>query len=279
MTMHFERRTPGRSGRSAIAYTCMATRLASGLAFFVLAIVPRAGASNCLEKEVGWLWDYEGTIGSRHPIRATLTVSNGEVTGVYFYVTQLKDIHLEGRVIDDTRLVLDELSPDGKVEARFEGEYVKRDPRGKLKGELSCEILVGSWKSNEGKTKLPFALYLKDQTYGTLEHRYSLAGASDDFLINSKAKRFRDAVIKGDKRTVASAVRYPIQVKIAGHPKTIRTARELISEYDLVFSPEFKKSIATAIPHNMFVRDVGIMLGNGEVWFGPKGDVIAINNW
>jgi hypothetical protein len=27
----------------------------------------------------------------------------------------------------------------------------------------------------------------------------------------------------------------------------------------------------------MFVRDQGIMLGNGEVWFGADGKVIALN--
>jgi len=43
-------------------------------------------------------------------------------------------------------------------------------------------------------------------------------------------------------------------------------------------TPEFQKAIASAVPRNMFVRDLGIMLGGGEVWFGPDGDVIALNN-
>jgi hypothetical protein len=133
---------------------------------------------------------------------------------------------------------------------------------------LHCEVIVGSWYRIDGKEKLQ----------GTLERRYSVAGAQDDDLIHRKAYRFWNAVKQGDKRTVASLVRYPIEVQVAGRPKTLHSPDELVSEYDLVFSPEFRKAIASAARRNMFARDLGIMLGSGEVWFGPNGDVIALNN-
>jgi len=58
----------------------------------------------------------------------------------------------------------------------------------------------------------------------------------------------------------------------------IRNSQELISQYDAIFTPAYRNLIADGIPHNMFVRDQGIMLGGGEAWFGPNGKVKALNN-
>jgi hypothetical protein len=256
----------------------MAVQRPIWFAFLVVAMIPGAVHANCKDQQTGWLWNYDGTIGERYRVRVSLTATQDEVTGVYFYVTQLKDIQLKGRIVNGKQLMLDELGADGKVSARFEGEFAERDPRGKLKGALNCEMIVGSWHGMDGKEKLPFVLYLENRTYGTLEHRYSVAGARDDDLIHRKAYRFWNAVIKGDKRTVASLIRYPIKAQVAGRPKTLRSPSDLLSEYNVIFSHKFQKAIASAVPRNMFVRDLGIMLGGGEVWLGPDGDVIALNN-
>ena len=241
-------------------------------------MMPWAAHAACTDRQTGWIWNYDGTIDEKTRVRVSLTAAQDQVDGVYFYVTQLKDIRLYGRIVNGKRVTLDELSPDGRVRARFEGEFAERDPRGKLKGALHCEVIVGSWDGMNGKEKLPFALYLSNRAYGTLEHRYLVAGAQDDNLIHEKAYRFWNAVIKGDKRTVASLIRYPIKAQVAGRPETLRSPAEFLSEYDHIVSPQFKKAIAAAVPRNMFVRDIGVMLGDGEVWFGPDGDVIALND-
>src|SRR5262249_34204820 len=155
--------------------------------------------ASCTEKwmEPGWLLNYDGTIGEQHHVRASFTAMHDEVTGVYFYVTQLKDIHLKGRIVNGMQLIIDELGPNGKVVARFDGEFAERDPRGRFKGVLHCEVILGSWHKIGAKEELPFSLYLENGTYGTLDNRY---GGNDDNLIHSKAYRFWNAVIKGDKR-------------------------------------------------------------------------------
>jgi hypothetical protein len=57
----------------------------------------------------GWLWNYEGHIAGQHGVRMTLVFGSGEITGVYFHASQLKDIALRGRMLDATRVVLEEL--------------------------------------------------------------------------------------------------------------------------------------------------------------------------
>jgi hypothetical protein len=68
----------------------------------VAAIVPVPVHASCTDKQMepGWVWNYDGTIGERYRVRVSLAAMHGEVTGVHFYVTQLKDIHLQGRIVD-----------------------------------------------------------------------------------------------------------------------------------------------------------------------------------
>jgi hypothetical protein len=207
-----------------------------------------------------------------------LTLTGGEISGLYFYSTQLKDIRLAGHVSDGRRIDLDELDVAGKVTARFEAEFPEHDPRGTFRGTLHCEVMVGSWHRVDEAQKLPVYLSLDDGTAGTIGHRYAVAGAQDDGLIHGNAFRFWHAVTTGDKTTVASLIAYPIKVHVAGKLKRILTSDELMSQYDAIFSPAYRKAISEAMPRNMFARDQGIMLGRGEVWFGADGRVIALNN-
>jgi len=250
--------------------------IVAGLYF---AMMPISARAICTYSHFsGWLFNYDGTIGEKSRVRVTLTESNGELAGVYFYSTQLKDIRIRGRIVDGTRTVLEEMDSSGRITARFEGDFPGRDPRGGFgKEKLNCEVIVGSWHKIDAAQALPVYLSLENATSGTLTNRYAVAGAKDDALIHRRAYQFREAVTKQDKTTVASLIDYPIEVRLAGVRKTIRGPKELIAQYDAIFSNVYREAIATALPRNMFARDQGIMLGNGEVWFGANGKVIALN--
>jgi hypothetical protein len=235
------------------------------------------GACGPQDLKAGWLWNYEGSIAEKYRIRVTLTATGDGVEGVYFYATQLEDIHLSGRVVEG-HMTLDELDAAGKVTARFEGQFADRDPHGRFQGALRCEVIVGSWrKPGEGK-ELPLYLSQESGTWGSLGHRYEVAGAKDDETVHRGALRFWNAVARGDKETAAASIRYPIKVRVGAAVRSIRSRQELISNYDAIFPSAYRQAIAAALPRNMFARDQGIMLGNGQVWFGPDGRVIALNN-
>lgn len=250
------------------------------LAALLLLIVPNFVEAVCTESDLdpGWLWNYNGTIGDRYRVRLTLTLTHGEVSGVYFYSTQLKDIRVKGRVFDGRRIDLEELDAGGKVTAQFEAEFPEKDPRGNERGTLHCEVIIGWWHKIGEAQKLPVYLSLEDEHSGTFTHMYAVAGAQDDNLVHRNAFRFWQAVTMGDKPTVASLIVYPIKVHVAGTLKIIRSPDELMSQYGAIFSLAYRKAISEAMPRNMFARDEGIMLGRGEVWFGADGKVIALNN-
>ncbi len=242
-------------------------------------LLPAVAMAVCLEESPPGLRNYDGTIGDKYRIRMSLALNRKEVNGLYFYVKQLKDIKLSGHIQDGKRIVLDEIDATGKVTARFEGEFASHDPRNQFAGDqLGCEVIVGTWRQQNAATALPLYLSSESISGGSLAHRYEVAGADDDEAVNRQAVKFWTAVKQGDKESVAALISYPIKVTLAGKKQRIGSAKELLANYDRIFHAEFQRAIVNAVPRHMFARDQGIMLGGGEVWFGPDGKVIALNN-
>jgi hypothetical protein len=246
--------------------------------------LPGSAFAACSHNDQNWLWNYEGTIGDKYRSGMTLVFgANNEVHGLYFYSTSFKDIKLTGKIINGTEIVLDELNAEGKVSARFEGHFPEHDPRPDsgphFTGKLECEVIIGAWQKLDSPQKLPFLFAETNGTGGTLEHRYAVAGVSDDTIIDRSARRFWDAVRRGDKEEVASLVSYPITVTLPTGKRSMRGPKDLVANYDAIFSAKYRKAISDALPHNMFVRSEGVMLGNGEIWFEADGKVMALNNY
>jgi hypothetical protein len=241
---------------------------------------PSAGAA-CLRDEPGYLWNFDGTIADKLPIRMTLVFSGGKLEGVYSYRSQLRDIRLRGRIEGGKTVALDELDDAGRVTARFEGEFVTRDPKGRYgDSELACEVIVGGWRK-VGSAEQPLSFYLATDgaTSGSLRHRYGAIGVRDDEVVHRGAARFWRAVKAGDRATVAGQLRYPAVVSVDGKPRRLKNQKDMLAVYDAVFTPKFVAAILDSTPRHMFVRDEGAMLGSGWVWFGADGKVTALNNF
>ena len=115
-------------------------------------------------------------------------------------------------------------------------------------------------------------------TSGSLQHRYGAIGVADDEVVHRRSQAFWKAVKTGDRATVAGLVQYPIFVQVDGRRTRLADPAALLAVYDKVFTPAFRDAIARGLPRNMFVRGEGAMLGDGQVWFGASGKVIALNN-
>ncbi len=96
--------------------------------------------------------------------------------------------------------------------------------------------------------------------------------ASIDSLLGNSAryetmlKLFQQSVAKDDKPDVAAFVRYPIVVDIGGKKRTIRTAAQFIKSYDQIMTPDIVGAVTSQKYEDLFVRDQGVMFGQGEVW-------------
>lgn len=241
-----------------------------------------AALAECVRVEPGRLWNYEGTIDDRLRVRMTLVFGATQLDGVYFYASQLRDIRLRGKIEHGRDLLLEELDPAGQVTATFTGTFPERDP-GTRYGDspLQCDVVVATWRKAGAAADapgLPVYLYSESSTAGSLGHRYGAIGVADDEAVHRRSQAFWRAVKAGDRNTVVTLVRYPIEVRVGDRRRRINDAADLLEVYDRVFTPEFVAAIAAGLPRNMFVRDEGAMLGDGQVWFGASGKVIALNN-
>ena len=70
-----------------------------GMILLCLFLLPAQAFAACSKNQPGWLWNYNGEMGGKYRIRMTLVFGPGEITGVYFYASQLKDIALRGRML------------------------------------------------------------------------------------------------------------------------------------------------------------------------------------
>ena len=245
----------------------------------ILFLVPLQLQAACNRVQPGWLWNYEGEIASKYRIRMTLIFGELEITGVYFYASQFKDIPLRGRMLDGNRLVLEEVNSAGATSARFEAEFPEKDPQSKFgDSSLQCEVIRGTW-SKPGGSAMPVSLAQESGTSGSLKSRYGIIGVSDPEKLHRNSQAFWLAVKTDDRKTATALIRYPIRVDTGAGRKSYTAATELLTDYDLIFTPRFREEIAKGFPRNMFVRGEGAMLGNGQVWFSSDGKVKTLNNY
>jgi len=266
------------SHRSRVLFSLRALSL---LAAVILgASVSPTAAAACERNEPGYVWNYDGEIGGKYRARMSLVFSGPALEGVYFYASQLRDIRLRGRIDEDgQRVLLEELNPDGSVNARFEGEFPTRWPARYGESELQCEVITGRWSRTGAAGSQPFFFASESATAGSLKHRYGAIGVRDDEVVHRGAARFWRALEAGDRATVAAQVRYPIAVSLGGRSVRMKSSKEFLARYDELFHAEYREEILKGLPRNMFVRDQGAMLGSGSVWFGADGKVIAFGNF
>ena len=213
--------------------------------------------------------EYVGTLEKDLVVGMTLQFGKDgkSLTGNYFYAEHCKEIKLEGEM-DGRAVTMRELDDQGKTVATFKGEFPEKDPKGKYgDSKLEHEVLTGTWTKADGKDSRTF--------YFSLTHiffsmpRYSNAGFDKDEIADAFAQNFRSAVLRADRHTVASMIAYPIKVKVGNDVQNLASKADMLKHYDAVFDAAFIQRIERTIPFHMFSRDMGVMLGNGEIWISP----------
>lgn len=111
---------------------------------------------------------------------------------------------------------------------------------------------------------------------------HAVAGISNPAQVTQFLARLKQAVAVDDHAAMAAMVKYPLTVyPAAGRPTIYRNATTLSANYARVFTPEVKAAVAAAKPDNLFVRDQGVMIGNGEIWMNEVGGsmkIITVNH-
>jgi len=231
---------------------------------------------------------YEGTVGTAGigmtlyaPDKSSDFLKSGNVAGKYFYSKYLKDIKLDGTTDGNRGIILYEYDAEGKKIAVIKATFPEKDPGGTFgTSKLTSEVITGTWSSLQGDSTFPLSLRMTGATVGAPEDNpYSAAGVEDAKSFERSVQKFRNAVIGNDRKTVASMIKYPVFARLNNKQQEIHNAKELLANYETIFSKKYTKLIKQAVPHNMFARYDGVMLGSsGEVWFDATGKVETLNN-
>jgi hypothetical protein len=113
-----------------------------------------------------------------------------------------------------------------------------------------------------------------------------------DWVLNDRSyatflTQLQNAVLANDREAVIKLVSLPLRVNF-NRPRFYRDTRSVRADYDRIFTPKVRKAILAQRFEQLFGRDQGVMIGDGEVWFhhvcsnttcSPPGPVriIAIN--
>lgn len=220
------------------------------------------------------VYEYTGTLGEGLRIGMGLTFSSDgrTVEGTYFYNKYGQDIRLAGERTN--RLVtLHEFGADGKVTARFTGEFPTQDPQRRYgTNNLDREVFIGTWQRSDGSGKRPFEVSLEHiWSRRPGENRYANSGFDDDAAVEEFARRFRAAVVKRDLELVAGMVSYPITITVRGARRKFADAAALKRDYAAIFDAEYVKRIEACATTHLWGNSVGVMLGRGDVWIAGVG--------
>ncbi|MDF2944797.1 MAG: hypothetical protein K0S01_3655 [Herbinix sp.] len=116
------------------------------------------------------------------------------------------------------------------------------------------------------------------------DNPYSVAGIDNASEFEKTFHLLQDLVAKEDKKTVAEYVAYPINVMIDGTKTNITDENKFIENYDRIINKTVKDAFLNQNVEDLFVNYMGVMVGQGELWFnqleGTKHtySIYGINN-
>src|SRR5437868_1069686 len=96
------------------------------------------------------------------------------------------------------------------------------------------------------------AIFVATSGPALADNAYAAAGISNPAHVTQFLARLKQAVAADDHATV--------------RPMTYRDAASLSANYARVFTPEVKAAVVAAKSDDLFARDQGVMIGNGEIW-------------
>jgi hypothetical protein len=79
--------------------------------------------------------------------------------------------------------------------------------------------------------------------------------------------RLQNAVRANDRGAVIKLIQFPLRVNANGGSRLYRDARSVRADYDRIFTRKVTHAILGQRFDQLFGRDQGLMIGDGEIWF------------
>lgn len=97
---------------------------------------------------------------------------------------------------------------------------------------------------------------------------FSEAGTSEE-EVRAFLEALQAAVAADERKRVVSMVEYPIEAWAGDREVTFEKLERLLAAFDRVFTARLKRTISGARVQCLFTNSEGVMIHDGEVWFGP----------
>lgn len=212
--------------------------------------------TQAIEFRQGWSMEFIGSLDGEKDIRLLLYRSKSDkLWGSYYNVKELKRVEVRGKMSGD-KIDFSEIN-DGKETATFSGQY-KDDKK---------PTLSGTFSSGEKLNKTTLTYHIQFPAVPG-KNLYDPICADSTEAVEDFCSKVKKDIFAKKKEAIASIIYYPMQVYIEGKETKISNEKEFIEKFDLIFHPEFLKSIKeNSIPMNMCTSYKG-------VWFGFNREMV-----
>ena len=235
--------------------------IALALLFVLQALL---AARSSAESNLG-SFEMHGKVGD-YPIGLNFTVRDNThlVTAHYFYAAQLKDIPLTGEVKDEVVVFKGE---DGAI---FQLRFVGNSSNGNDPLTFYNSVgLKGTWVL--GAHTLPVTLQMEYSTANPGQRFYESVTSQSDAEFEHMVQVTRRAILDKDIDRASRLVHFPLTVNLPHRSIKVKSLAELKANWFLVFTPALVAKLRNDLPHEMFIHEGEVMLGQGEIWFDQSG--------
>jgi hypothetical protein len=93
--------------------------------------------------------------------------------------------------------------------------------------------------------------------------------------------RLQQAVRSNDRSAIVGLVSFPLRVNYKSGARSYRDARAVERDFGRIFTPAVRRAVLAQAPDQLFSRDIGAMVGDGELWLDHTSPgvvkIIAVN--
>ena len=145
------------------------------------------------------------------------------------------------------------------VDTVIQGEFPATDPRGKLKSSsedgLKGDVITGSFVNKDVSESFTVYLRLSSGTFGSMEHRFQLAGTENDDLILNVSRQFINAVANDNRTQVIEMLDFPVEIWMNGARAEMKTPEMFLNYFNAIFGNGFKERLIITFPNYLMRKE------------------------
>lgn len=96
------------------------------------------------------------------------------------------------------------------------------------------------------------------------------AGIGNDSIVVAFLHSLQKGVAANDSSAVAGLINYPLRVNAPSGTYMVKSRAAFLGRYRQIFTPKVRDAIRAQVADSLFANWQGVMIGNGEVWFGSS---------